>query len=153
MADGLELTKSSGDLFCEGCVYGKHHRLPFPTDGRRRGKRIGDIIHSDVVGPMSVRSPNGARYFVIFKDDFSGYSEVRILNQKSEVPTLFKTFVNRLEIETSQKVNTLRSDNGGEYESKEFSLWLNSKGIPSRNKRAQITGAKWCCRTSKPYHN
>jgi hypothetical protein len=70
---------------------------------------------------MSVPSPNGARYFVIFKDDYSGYSEVRFLKKKSEVPDLFKVFVNRLEIETGQKVDTLRSDNGGEYESKAFS--------------------------------
>lgn len=56
---------------------------------------------------------------------------MRFLKPKPEVLELFKTFVNRLEIETSQKVNTLRSDNGGrgEYESKEFSLWMYRKGI------------------------
>ena len=129
VVDGLVLTKPSCEFFCEGCVYGKHHRQPFPTDGRRRGKQIGDIIHSDVVGPNRVPSPNGAKYFVIFKDDYSGYSEVKFLKQKSEVPDLFKVFVNRLEVETGQRVNTLRSDNGGEYESNEFSQWLESKGI------------------------
>ena len=69
--EGLELTKFSGDRFCEGCVCGKHHRHSFPTDGWRRGKWIGDIIHSDVLGPVSVRSPSGGIYFVIFKDNFS----------------------------------------------------------------------------------
>ncbi len=60
VVDGLQLTRSGDDTICEGCIYGKHHRQPFPTDGRRRGKRVGEIIHSDVVGPMSVPSPNGA---------------------------------------------------------------------------------------------
>jgi hypothetical protein len=32
---------------------------------------------------MSVPSPNGARYFVIFKDDYSGYSETKIRSSRS----------------------------------------------------------------------
>jgi hypothetical protein len=33
--DGLVINNSS-DPFCEGCVFFKHHRLPFHTSGRAR---------------------------------------------------------------------------------------------------------------------
>jgi hypothetical protein len=36
----------------------------------------GQLIHSDVCGPMQVNSLGGKRYFVIFKDDFSNYTYV-----------------------------------------------------------------------------
>ena len=128
-ADGLLISKTSPISICEGCVYGKQHVQPFPTDGRTRGTRIGDIIHSDLVGPMSVPSPSGSRYMVIFKDDFSGYSSIFFLKQKSEAFEHFKYFVLRLEKETNNSVNIFRSDNGGEYTGREFEYWIKSKGI------------------------
>lgn len=51
--DGLSIAScDSEDEFCEGCVLGKQHRLPFPKKGRTRATRRGQIVHSDVVGPM-----------------------------------------------------------------------------------------------------
>lgn len=129
VVDGLLITTEPQPAICEGCVYGKHHIQPFPTDGRTRGTRIGDLIHSDLVGPMSVLSIGGARYMVIFKDDFSGFSSVSFLKQKSEASEHFKYFVLRLEKETKQQVNIFRTDNGGEYTGGEFQSWLRSKGI------------------------
>lgn len=90
------------------------HRLPFPT-GRIRAKEVGELIHSDVCGPMQETSLSGARYYVLFKDDCSGWRVVHFLKNKSEVATNFKLYAARLETETGKTVKTLRSDNGGEY--------------------------------------
>lgn len=114
---------------CPGCAYGKLHRLPFPTGGRTRGQNVGDLIHSDVCGPMSKTSPGGARFFVCFKDDYSGYCIVRFMKKKSEVQELFQHFVALVHTETGREIKTLRSDNGGEYMSSEFQNWLKKKGI------------------------
>lgn len=127
--DGLSISTSDKSKFCEGCVFGKHHRQPFPTDGRNRAKRIGEIIHSDLVGPMSVNSPGGARYFALFKDDFSGFCSVSFLKHKSEAANSFQAFVHRVEVETGNRINTLRTDNGGEYVGSSFEEWLKTKGI------------------------
>lgn len=73
MVEGLAITnRSESASICSGCAYGNLHRQPFPGDGRTRAKRVGEL-HSDVCGPMSVLSPGGAMYFVIFKDEFSGF--------------------------------------------------------------------------------
>ena len=63
---------------------------------------------------MQTPTPGGARYYVLFKDDFSGWRVVNFLKNKYEVFEHFKIFVNQLRGETGNFVNTLRSDNGGE---------------------------------------
>lgn len=121
MVGGLEISKGELlDTFCEGCVLGKQHRLSFPTSGRTRAKKVGELIHSDVCGPVSILSPGGANYFVTFKDDFSGYCVINFIQKKSEVFLLFQQFVKRVETEIGNPVVTLRSDNGGEYVGNDF---------------------------------
>ena len=82
--DGLTINNSSATPFCEGCIMGKHHRLPFPREGRKRATRPGELIHTDVCGPMQTKSIGGSLYFVTFKDDFTGYDTVNFMgkNQK-----------------------------------------------------------------------
>ena len=113
---------------CLGCLSGKMHRSPFPV-GRTRATQIGQLIHSDVCGPMQVSTPKGCRFFVLFTDDFSGWRVVYFLKEKSEVPDHFKNYVRQLHGETGQFVRTLRSDNGGEYYNSSFVEWLSRKGI------------------------
>jgi hypothetical protein len=89
----IKRSDTSAGPFCEGCALGKHHRLPFPTGGRKRANRIGELIHSDVRGPMSRPSPKGAKYLVIFRDDFSGFVFIYFIKLKSEVEALFRQLV------------------------------------------------------------
>ena len=130
MIDGMQLNPSSSEQpICEGCIMGKHHRLPFPKDGRTRATRVGELIHSDVCGPITPCSIGGSRYFVIFKDDYSCFSFIEFMKEKSEVRDHFKNFAARMKTLTGQPVVTLRSDNGGEFMSLEFSAWLQEHGI------------------------
>jgi hypothetical protein len=78
---------------------------------------------------MSVPSPSGSRYMVVFKDDFSSYPSIFFLKQKSEAFEHLKYFVLRLEKETNHSVNIFRSENGEEYTEREFEYWIKSKGI------------------------
>ena len=54
---------------------------------------MGELIHSDVCGPMQEVSISGARYFRTFKDDFSRYRRVYFLRNKSEVKDKLKDFL------------------------------------------------------------
>ena len=129
MVDGLNIEKEvDPKFFCEGCAYGKAHRLSFPT-GRNRSGRIGELIHSDLCGPMSCTSPSGAKYFIAFKDDYSGYVTIYFLKNKSEAQQCFKYFAKRVEVMTGNRIDTIRSDNGGEFFTTDFATWLKEKGI------------------------
>lgn len=113
---------------CVGCILGKMHRQPFPS-GRTRATEVGQLIHSDVCGPMQVPTPSGSRYFVIFKDDCSGWTAVRFLKHKSEVHGAFREFVILMKRDTGKEVKIFRSDNGGEFTGGDFEKWLSSSGI------------------------
>ncbi len=113
---------------CSGCAFGKHQRSPFPT-GRLRATYPGEMIHSDLCGPMENATPKGSLYHVIFIDDFSGMRFIAFLKFKSEAAGSFKDLIHKIRGETGNLVRVLRTDNGGEWSSHEFADWLNRKGI------------------------
>ena len=64
-------------------------------------------------------SIGGKRYCVTFTDDYTRYYKVYFMKDKSEVFNKFKEFELCTTNECSLSIGTLRSDNGGEYLSKE----------------------------------
>ena len=114
---------------CSGCELGKFTRSPWKI-GRNRANRIGELIHSDVWGPIATPSLGGARYYVTFKDDFSGYLTVYFMKKKSEVPAYLRLYAAMLLNETGNYILTLRSDNGrAEYINNENKGQSKKKGV------------------------
>lgn len=109
-------------------MYGKQHKLTFGQSKHIKAK-CGEYIHSDLCGPMSVSSVNGARYFVLFKDDYSGYRVVFFIKHKDDTLECFKEFVKLSENKKGNPVKVLHVDNGREYCGKEFRSYLSSQGI------------------------
>lgn len=79
--------------------------------------------------PMETRSLGRAKYFLIFKDDFSKMAFVYFLQTKDQVFEYFKEFKNLVENQTERKIKILRSDNGGEFCSAIFEKFLRQAGI------------------------
>ena len=59
---------SDGEFFCEGCVMGKQHRMPF-AEIPNRAKEVGSLVHTDLCGPMQNKTFGDSRFMVVF-DDF-----------------------------------------------------------------------------------
>ena len=78
---------------------------------------------------MPSLSLGGAAYFCTFIDDYSRKVWVYFLNNKDEVLSVFKTFLQLVENQSGKKLKCLRTDNGGEYVSKAFVDFCDSKGI------------------------
>ena len=134
---GMSISPNSKQLneCCHGCNVGKMHKLPF-TPSQSKTHRVGELIHSDLVGPMQVASPNGTRYYVLFKDDFSLYKAVYFLKLKSDTSESFKTFSQKIFNQTGNRIETLRSDNGGEYTGQDFKDWMAINGIRQQTSAA-----------------
>jgi hypothetical protein len=129
MAEGMNCSDHGKESsLCESCVMGKQHRTPFPKDTRHRASELFEIIHTDVYGPMHVKSFGNSQYFVTFIDDYSKYTQVYFLKSKDQVLEKFKEFVSYVNT-LGKKVKVLRSDNGGEYCSKAFKDYLKEHGI------------------------
>lgn len=73
LADGISLPKDCGisEDICHRCAYGNMQRKSF-TIGRSRATYIGQIIHSELCGPMQTWSLPVARYFLLFTDGVDG---------------------------------------------------------------------------------
>jgi len=124
----FDIDVSLDSEFCEGCIYGKAHRLQFGT--RVRVTKPGELVHADVCGPFCYSFSN-YRYFVLFKDDYSGYRFVYFMKEKSEVSEKLKWML--AECQTiGHKVIELLSDNGGEFDNAEVRKILRKNGVRQR---------------------
>jgi transposase InsO family protein len=115
---------------CNSCQLGKGKRQPFPHSTRVSLQPL-DLIHSDV-WTSPVTSISGCKYHVIFIDDFSRYTWIYPLYNKSEVFDSFVKFKLLVENQFSSKIKQLQSDGGGEYTSNHFQSFLTKKGILHR---------------------
>eukprot|EP00253_Pinus_taeda_P027858 PITA_27858 len=118
MVEGMSNSSLDFD-FCENCVYGKQNRVSLPSGGKRT-KQILELVHSDVFGLVKVPSLGKSVYYVSFIDDFSRNTWIYFLKKKSKSLTGLKEFKALVENQTEKKIKVLRTDNGGEFCSKEL---------------------------------
>lgn len=128
MLKGLPQLEVRTETVCAGCQYGKAHQLPY-DDSKFQAKAPLELVHSDVFGPVKQPSVRGLRYMITFIDDFSRYVRVFFMKGKSESFSKFKEFKEVAEAEIGKKIHCLRTDNGGEYMSDEFSQFLQENHI------------------------
>ncbi|KAL5488755.1 hypothetical protein EMCRGX_G017744 [Ephydatia muelleri] len=84
---------SDNDLlkFCDGYVEAKMSRKPNKPVGEIQSEYPGQLVHSDLCGPMS-ESIGGSKYFVTYIDDFSRWVKISFLREKKEAMVKFKEF-------------------------------------------------------------
>ncbi|KAJ0464501.1 putative RNA-directed DNA polymerase [Helianthus annuus] len=133
LVDGLPDLEVNKDGVCSGCQYGKASQLPFKPSTHKSTTAL-ELVHSDVFGPVKQPSMQGFRYMIAFIDDFSRFTWIYFMKEKSEALCKFKEFEIDAELMTRCTVRCLRSDNGGEYVSAEFNSYLRQRRI-----RRQLT--------------
>ncbi|CAI7829616.1 unnamed protein product [Closterium sp. NIES-54] len=88
-----------------------------------------DEVVMDVVGPLKLGAA-GAEYFLTIVDVYTRMTWVYVLSKKNDVAETVKTdWLPMVERQQDRLVKAIRTDRGGEFLSKEFSLWLKKNGI------------------------
>jgi hypothetical protein len=121
--------RTSPDAPCQTCMKGKMTRAPIPKKSMSKSEDAGDLIHSDLCGPMRTRSIQGNVYMVTYLDDFSGWTHLCFLKQKSQQLKAFKGFQMAFERQLGVKIKRLRTDGGGEYSGNQAQEYLSENGI------------------------
>nr|GEX95165.1 hypothetical protein [Tanacetum cinerariifolium] len=78
---------------CSSCELGKAKRQSFHTKTTPSSKRLLQLLHMDLCGPMRVASINGKRYVLVIVDDYSRYTWTYFLRSKDETPEVLIDFL------------------------------------------------------------
>ncbi len=81
-----------------------------------------DLVVSDVCGKLPVHSMGGSNDFVTFIDDYSRFSIVYCIQNKSEVFSKLKEYIEHVKV-------MFGKNNGGEYMKTEVQDYLKREGI------------------------
>jgi len=117
--------KFNKDLPCDTCHYSKQKRLPYNISTTQSSK-IFEILHVNIWGPYSISSISGHEYFLTLVDDYSRFTWVILMKNKSETRGHLVNFLSYIETQFSTKLKCLRSDNGIKFLMHDF---YKSKGI------------------------
>lgn len=114
---------------CIACVEGKQSRKPFKKVAINRATSPLDLIHMDLLGPVSITSFQGNRFMLTLVDDYTRKVFVYFISSKTEVKDKFVLFQTFVENELDKKIKAVRTDGGKEFVNKEFTDYLALKGI------------------------
>ena len=88
-----------------------------------------DLLHMDLMGLMRTESRYGKKYVLVVVNDFSRYSFVSFLREKSKAIEHSKSLFNRIQVEIGHPIVRIRSNRGREFEIVDVDLFCESKGI------------------------
>lgn len=112
--------------FCSACQYGKSHKLPFPRYESQASKPL-QLIHTDLWRLAPHVSKNGFKYYIIFVDDYSRFTWIYPLTNKSEALPIFIQFKTLVVKQFDTQIKIVQSDSGGEDHA--FATFVKQQGI------------------------
>ncbi|XP_024164226.1 uncharacterized protein LOC112171246 [Rosa chinensis] len=122
--------KPSG--MCEGCKLGKQTRSSHRITKFVSTSQPLDLMHMDFVGPIQTRSLGGKKYMLVLVDDFSRFTWVKFLSEKSDAfdnfQSLCKMILNE-QYSSNRCIVRLRTDHGTEFENASFDKFCCEMGI------------------------
>jgi len=130
--------------FCEACIFGKQHKKPY-KESENRADAPAELIHFDIVGPMSTTSLSGSTVLAVFIDDHSGFTFIYPMKDRSFIINAVQDVLATASA-AGHKVRRFRSDNAKEFKSANFKKILHQHLIkhefstprnPQQNGRAE----------------
>ena len=71
-----------------------------------------ELLHMDIFGPIAYLSIGGSKYCPVIVDDYSRFTWVFFLQEKSQTQETLKRFLRRAQNEFRLRIKKIRSDNG-----------------------------------------
>jgi hypothetical protein len=117
------------DRPCGACQVGKqvgvhHHAKNIMTITRPL-----KMLHMDLFGSIAYISIDGNKYGLVIVDDYSHFTWVFFLQDKSETQKVLKKFLRISQNEFDAKVKKIRSDNNTEFKNTQVEDFLNEEDI------------------------
>jgi transposase InsO family protein len=88
-----------------------------------------EMLHMNLFGPVAYISIGGNKYGLIIVDEYSYFTWVFFLQDKSETQDVLNFFLRRAKNEFDAKVKKIRSDNGTEFKNTQVEDFIDEEGI------------------------
>lgn len=87
---GIPKLENKTDAICKACNQEKNIRVQHKKVADITFRNILDLLHMDLMGLVQLESLNGKRYILVVVDDFSIFTWVSFLREKSVALNSFK---------------------------------------------------------------
>nr|AEJ07943.1 Ji4 putative pol protein [Zea diploperennis] len=126
---GLTNVHFEKDRICSACQAGKQVGTHHPHKNVMTTDRPLELLHMDLFGPIAYISIGGSKYCLVIVDDYSRFTWVFFLQEKSQTQETLKGFLRRAQNEFSLRIKKIRSDNGTEFKNSQIEGFLEEEGI------------------------
>jgi transposase InsO family protein len=117
------------DRVCSACQVGKQVGAQHPHKNIMTTDRPLELLHMDLFGPIAYISISGSKYCLVIVDDYSRFTWVFFLQDKSQTQESLKGFLRRAQNEFGLKIKKIRSDNGTEFKNSQIEGFLEEEDI------------------------
>ncbi|KAK1644603.1 hypothetical protein QYE76_062408 [Lolium multiflorum] len=125
----MENVSFAKNRVCRACVEGKMHDSPHPSKTIIFSKRILELLHVDLFGPVTHASLGAKKHCLVIVDDYSRYTWVYFLKTKDETQQIFIDFATEVQRQHNLLIMAIRSDNGSEFKNYTLNDFLSDEGI------------------------
>jgi len=126
---GLPKLKIVEDNICGECQISKQTRMSHPRLEHQITSKVLELLHMDLMGPMQVERIGGKRYAFVVVDDFSRFTWVNFIREKSDTFDVFKDLCTQLQREKDSVILRIRSEHGTKFENAKFNVSCSCEGI------------------------
>jgi transposase InsO family protein len=117
---GLTNVHFEKDRFCSACQAGKQVGTHHPHKNIMTTDRPLELLHMDLFGLIAYISIGGSKYCLVIVDDYSRFTWVFFLQEKSQTQETLKGFLRRAQNEFGLRIKKIGSDNGTEFKNSQI---------------------------------
>jgi transposase InsO family protein len=117
------------DRPCATCQAGKQVGTSHPSKNVMTTSRPLELLHMDLFGPFAYLSIEGSKYGLFIFDDYTLFTWVFFLQDKSETQGTIKHFLRRAQNEFELGIKKIRRDNRSEFKNLQMEEFLKEEGI------------------------
>jgi transposase InsO family protein len=126
---GLTNVHFEKDKICSACQAGKQVGAHHPHKNIMTTDRPLELLHMDLFGPIAYISIGGSKYCLVIVDDYSRFTWVFFLQEKSQTQETLKRFLRWAQNKFGLRIKKIRSNNGIEFKNSQIEWFLEVEGI------------------------
>jgi transposase InsO family protein len=126
---GLTNVHFEKDRICSACQLWKQVGVHHPHKNIMTTDRPLELLHMDLFGSIAYIIISGSKFCLVIVDDYSCFTWVFFLQEKSQTQETLKIFLRRAQNECGLRIKKIRSDNGIEFKNSQIEGFLEEEGI------------------------